>query len=282
MSANKIDGASEPEQASGKFYGRVIGRRRSTGLSLTELKHNVGRRLPKHSHEFAYFCLLLNGAYYEYYGRKSFIYKPMTIMFHPPDITHQDEVGSQGGHFFSIELDSPWMERMGEYHGIPRSITDIGHTDAAWLGMRLYREFREHDSYSELAIEGLVMAMMAELCRSQTKSERRRPAWLRRAIDLMTTDFQRKLTLTQIAAEVGVHPFHLSKVFRQFHHQTVGDYVNRLRVQFACAYLPEVDRPLSEISLEAGFADQSHFTRVFKQVTGLTPGAYRLTLSHDR
>jgi AraC family transcriptional regulator len=82
-----------------------------------------------------------------------------------------------------------------------------------------------------------------------------------------------------IANVVGVHPFHLSRVFRTVHRQTIGEYVQRLRVSYACKQLavPEID--LAEVALAAGFADQSHFTRVFKNVTGITPGVYRHMLA---
>jgi AraC family transcriptional regulator len=84
-----------------------------------------------------------------------------------------------------------------------------------------------------------------------------------------------------VASRVGVHPFHLSRVFRQHYHQTVGEYVHRLRVHFACGELKSDEARLAEVALAAGFADQSHFTRVFKQVTGMTPGAFRDVLKRD-
>ena len=72
-----------------------------------------------------------------------------------------------------------------------------------------------------------------------------------------------------------MHPVYLSKVFRQFHHQTIGDYLHKLRVQFACQMLANDEFQLATIADAAGFADQSHFTRVFKEFTGLTPGTFR-------
>jgi AraC family transcriptional regulator len=82
-----------------------------------------------------------------------------------------------------------------------------------------------------------------------------------------------------VAARVGVHPFHLSKVFRRFRRQTMGDYVQRLRVQYACRLLTSGETSLAEVALAAGFADQSHFTRVCRRLTGTTPGALRDTLA---
>jgi AraC family transcriptional regulator len=51
--------------------------------------------------------------------------------------------------------------------------------------------------------------------------------------------------------------------------------VRRLRVDWALRELSTSARSLSEIALDAGFADQSHFTRVFKRQVGVSPGAFR-------
>jgi AraC-like DNA-binding protein len=55
----------------------------------------------------------------------------------------------------------------------------------------------------------------------------------------------------------------------------VGEYVRRLRLDWATAQLAATDTPLAVLAAEAGFADQSHFTRAFKGYAGLTPGKYR-------
>jgi len=55
----------------------------------------------------------------------------------------------------------------------------------------------------------------------------------------------------------------------------IGEYVHRMRVRAACEQMLAPQRSLAEISLATGFADQSHFTRVFRRVTGMSPGAFR-------
>jgi len=51
--------------------------------------------------------------------------------------------------------------------------------------------------------------------------------------------------------------------------------VRKLRVDAACRQLTTSDKPLSEIALSAGFADQSHFTKTFRRLTRTTPGEFR-------
>ena len=112
--------------------------------------------------------------------------------------------------------------------------------------------------------------------------ERRAPAWLGTAVELLRAEFRESLTAADVAARVGVHPFHLSKVFRRFRRQTIGDYVQRLRVRYAAGLLSAGEMSLAEVALSSGFSDQSHFTRVCRRVTGTTPGALRGALSPGR
>ncbi|HEY7818875.1 MAG TPA: helix-turn-helix transcriptional regulator [Vicinamibacteria bacterium] len=55
----------------------------------------------------------------------------------------------------------------------------------------------------------------------------------------------------------------------------MGQYARRLRVERACREILKGEQTLADIALEAGFADQAHFTRVFKRFLGVPPGAFR-------
>lgn len=83
------------------------------------------------------------------------------------------------------------------------------------------------------------------------------------------------IRVTDLAEAAGVHPVHAARVFRRHLGCTVGEYVRRLRVERARSQLLDTDRTLSSIAIGTGFADQAHFTRRFKEVVGVPPGAYR-------
>lgn len=259
----------------GHFYGEITRKREASGLILSELKHETARKLPSHSHELAYFCLLLNGNYWEQFGRKRITYKPLTVMFHPPGMTHVDEIGPAGGRFFNVEVKTELMDRLRECLGKVDLDSSLHAGDLAWLAMRLYREHKEADACSVLTIEGLVLEMLALVGRLKDSKLRDQPRWLSNAVDLLHAEFRSNLKVQDIANQIGVHPFHLSRVFRTVHRQTIGEYVHKLRVGYACKMLALPDCDLATVALSAGFADQSHFTKVFKNLTGMTPGAFR-------
>ncbi len=87
--------------------------------------------------------------------------------------------------------------------------------------------------------------------------------------------FQESISLAAVAELADVHPVSLARAFRRTYHCTVGDYVRRLRIELACQKLTGSDASLVEIALSAGFSEQSHFSRTFKRLTGLTPSEYR-------
>ena len=281
MGRIKTEEQTESYLRPGQFYGHILKKHNCCGLTLSELKHESARKLPEHSHELAFFCLVLDGDYREQYGAKKVEYQPFTVLFHPPGLTHHDEIGHSGARFFNVELQSQWIARLGEYSTVPATSVDLHGGEMVWLATRLYREYREMNACAPLAIEGLALEMLATVARTKEPSEKRAPSWLARAVDLLHADFHQNLTVNQVAAEIGVHPFHLSKVFRQFHHQSIGEYTHKLRVHFACQQLLQPEIELADVALQAGFADQSHFTRIFKQITGLTPGAFRAAMMSD-
>ncbi len=104
------------------------------------------------------------------------------------------------------------------------------------------------------------------------------PAWLGRVIELIHLNFDQPLSVQGLAREIGIHPIHLSRVFRRIHRISIRDHLRRVRIRFACTRIRQPGIQLADLALSAGFADQSQFTRAFKDVMGVTPGRYRTWL----
>ncbi len=117
--------------------------------------------------------------------------------------------------------------------------------------------------------------MLAEVSRYQIK-ESKPPRWIKQARDIIHEQFSTPLSLDGIAREVGVHPVHLARAFRNFYRCSVGEYLRSVRIEDACRKMTDTSTPLIEIALTAGFYDQSHFNRIFKRFKGMTPAKYRI------
>jgi transcriptional regulator GlxA family with amidase domain len=143
--------------------------------------------------------------------------------------------------------------------------------------LRLAAELRASDSAAPLAAEGIAFELLAATTR-ETRVERRRgppPAWLRAAEELLRARLGEHVGLGELAETVGVQPTSLARMFRAHYGLSVGEYGRRLRLAWAAAELARGELPLAAIAARAGFSDQSHLTRVFRQHVGTTPARYR-------
>jgi AraC-like DNA-binding protein len=101
------------------------------------------------------------------------------------------------------------------------------------------------------------------------------PWQVRRACELLEADLGGKISLQQIAAEFGLSVSHFSRAFRVSAGLPPHQWLLRQRVNEAKRLMAARDTSLAEIAVSAGFANQSHLTRVFSSVVGISPGAWR-------
>lgn len=84
-----------------------------------------------------------------------------------------------------------------------------------------------------------------------------------------------RITDRELATVAGLSDSHFSRAFKESVGMAPHRYVSWRRIEVAARMIADTQRPLSEISLAVGFSDQSHFTRMFRRLTGETPGAFR-------
>jgi AraC family transcriptional regulator len=265
----------------GSFYGAVQRRQELRGAILTDLQHSRARKMPTHAHELPFFALILAGDYTERYGGQQNYFGPFTISFRPAGIPRQDEVGPRGVRFFEIEILPQWQKRLqDDSRKLNAAIDDCSGGKLLWLALRVFRETRcavpEHD----LNIETLIAELLAAVA-LPADGVKDVPTWLGRVLQKINEEYCQRLTLDELSAEAGVHPVHLSRVFRTHRGEGIGEYVHRLRIRSACERLLLPELSLAEISCDMGFADQSHFTRTFSKLTGMSPARFRQML-HPR
>lgn len=258
-------------------YGTVLRHGLIAGLTLTESAYSSRLQLPEHFHKSAYFCFVLQGGFTEADKRDSHPCKPATLIYRPSFQRHSDQFGV-ATRCFNILPSAELARRAPQLTSNAGTATYFRDAFLAQLTNRLYKEFQQTDELSALVIEGLFIEILGEAARSTLKNRRLSPpAWLKKARELLHDQFQESLTLATIAETVGVHQTQLCREFRRHYRQTAGEYVRQLRVDFASRKLSSSNTPISEIALDAGFADQCHFAKTFKKHIGMSPAEYRRT-----
>jgi len=96
-----------------------------------------------------------------------------------------------------------------------------------------------------------------------------------KAIHFMRSNLSEKITLEDVAAEVFLSPAYFSKIFKEQTELNFTQYLNNMRIEKSKSLLKNSRIPLIDIAGMVGYEDQSYFSKVFKKITGNSPGKYR-------
>jgi YesN/AraC family two-component response regulator len=96
-----------------------------------------------------------------------------------------------------------------------------------------------------------------------------------RAVDYVKRNYMKKITLEEVASHVYLSPSYFSKIFKEEMNTNFNTYLNNIRIEMSKKLLLDDSIVLVDISNLVGYEDQSYFSKVFKKVTGVSPGKYR-------
>ena len=101
------------------------------------------------------------------------------------------------------------------------------------------------------------------------------PACANRLVDYIDARLHTHIGLDELATVAGLSPSHCARKFQRTLGLSLGRFVNRRRLMKALDVLRDSSTPLSRVALELGFSSQSHLTRLFSELFGITPARYR-------
>jgi AraC family transcriptional regulator len=269
-------GASVAAEFQPITYGNRLVSAQIAGFQLIETQHAPGTTLHKHSHADASVNFVIAGSLRETVGdiawRREYRCGAGSLLFKQADEYHANVYGSRGARCLIIQPSSAKLQALVDagfsndspFPSDPRPSQIVG---------RIYLELRRGDDLSALAIEAGILSLFSLLSRP-TRS-RKKPFWLTRAKEYLAEHSRQSIVLRDVAAALDVEPTELSRAFHRAHGVTPSDFVRRERTRWAAAQLSDGTLRLSDIGLRAGFVDQSHFTRTFRDHYGVTPSRYR-------
>jgi AraC family transcriptional regulator len=262
----------------GHFVGAPAYVQAYEGVSIAENTYAPGTVVQPHAHDAALLTFVLSGDSTEESRGRSRALVAQTLLFTPAFEMH-GHLFRNSSRWLNMQFSDAWFTRVAAGNApLPRLPQLVqSHSALAWA-TRVRAELRQHDAVSQFAIEGALLLLITDLSRLNMKGEQTRPRWLIAVEDAIEAAVAAPPSLDQLAAIAGVHASHLLRTFRRYHGVTIANYVRKRRIERARTEVAAGKRPLSMIALEAGFADQSHFTKVFRQAFGETPGQYARSL----
>jgi AraC family transcriptional regulator len=223
-----------------------------------------------HSHERSLISFVLKGKNLENRSGKQISRTPGDINFYHAGEPHQNIYVQFPSKHVSIELESGFYSR----HALTEAKIEqaINRTpDALFLFARILKELAINDQVSQSSIETMIL----DLVHTSFKMEKASGSWATKIREILHDKWNEHPGLAELAKETSTHPVTISKHFRQYFSCTLGEYIRKLKVEKAMTLMKSSKTPLTDIAYACGFADQSHFSRVFKQQTGFLPKEYQ-------
>lgn len=193
--------------------------------------------------------------------------------------------------FVHFHVPRAYLTRMAREHGLQGfselSFRDgVGFHDAVILSLAqmLLPAFERTREANQLFIDHCILALCAHLLGSlgnlpvATKpAPGLTPRRLKRAKEMLDAHIDGTLQVADIAKAVDLTPSYFAKQFAKSTGLAPHQWLLRRRVDRAKALMSTSNSSLADVALACGFADQSHLTRVFRQIVGITPSAWRRT-----
>lgn len=139
---------------------------------------------------------------------------------------------------------------------------------------RCIRDFLNNTPYHRESASAALKTVLLEMLKSHNVDHKQRLA--RQITDYIHSHFSEpELTNSKIAEQFGYHPYYLSQLLKRSTGKTLHNYLIYYRIRIAKNYLITTDWDVETISWRSGFNSVSHFIKLFREHTGVTPLHYR-------
>jgi AraC-like DNA-binding protein len=244
---------------------------RAGGFHYRVTDYDSGLTLAAHRHENAKVSMALRGVYQESHGRHTFECTRGRLLLKPAGACHVDSYGAT----VTVLTIDVTPEVTASVHPVSRLFgrPAIMRMRAPLMN-RVVAELNTGDGLAPLALEGLGLELLTLLARTEREPQPG-PDAFSRACEYIDAHLGEPLRLDSIAAAAGIPSSHVTRLFRTHSSAPLRTWIRERRIAVARERLKDSSTSIVDLAADLGFYDQSHFTNVFRAVTGMTPGAWR-------
>ena len=274
---------AEPAGVASMVAG-VAGRRLALvevgGYRVIDAAYANGQSIARHTHPRPALSFVSRGRFREDTRWGSAVCEAGMMHVRPSEEPHENRFEGVGTHLLIVDVPLEPVLEDRRIRRLVRGPALVEDGAVRSLAGQLQWELHHRDQASDLAVEGLVLALLARLVRV-TSSERTTghargsAASLERAREFIDVHFARVLPLAEIALVAGLHPSSLARAFKRRYELTPWQYQRRRQIEWVKAELGRGERAIGALAHEAGFADHSHLTRAFRALEGIPPSEVR-------
>ena len=247
-----------------------------------------------HWHPEPEFLYVQEGEYEIYSENGNFILKTGEVTLIPTGKVHAIRALTSTGLYWSISF-SIELIQLSDNHFFQQTFVEPLKSGT----LQIPQKFTPDTGLTQVAMNALLQIMngskyqqflglltfffeIIPLCKHnhQKRDMRRSHDATAACIRYMEANYSSRITLDELAEHVHLHPNYLCAVFKRNSGQSIFQYLNTLRIHKARMILNK-GMSISQVAEHVGFADMDHFSRTFKQITGISPSAYKKAYSEN-
>lgn len=245
------------------------------GFGLTYTNHGPNQEVGPHSHGVAALTIALRGSFREVVENRALECRIGSVLFKAADVVHANRYSRRGARSLIIEVPVPALDRLSATMPLRNVVAEVTEGIPWARAMRLHRAVQRASDAASLDAEELVCEILGSGLDEASRARSRAPRWVDDIRDRLESDLADVPSLVTLAEDAGVHPVYLARAFRRRFGCSVGEWVQRRRIDRAVVALVRTEEPIARVGIELGFYDQPHFTRWFRRLSGYTPAAFR-------
>jgi len=192
------------------------------------------------------------------YGAEDVPFKRIVLYFRPSEVQSPELLNAinAGGGVYTADARSRYS-----IHQLMELILQDEGSDSSFK-----------DEYIHSLLNLLLVTIVRQLPKPVQQVKR---ALIGQVIDYIHNNYYEDITLEALSKQFYVSPYYLCREFKSCTNRTIIQYINVTRIMNAQRKIMETDKSITEIGSLTGFSNLTHFNRVFKQYSGLTPSQYR-------
>ncbi|MDB4999290.1 MAG: hypothetical protein JWR76_367 [Mucilaginibacter sp.] len=242
-------------------------------LTVTRFTEMASLFCGPHAHVNPHITYLVAGGTQEIRGMAAHERKAGDLVFFHSDEIHQNSRTPIGSVNINLEFDYQFLSGLRTSEHDLESLCGAHGPLIKLTMLHFYNELKIDDPETALAVESLTMLFgSGDL---EKLSLTKFPPWVHKVKEALHDNWANSISLDELAQFASVHPVTISRYFPRFFGTNMGEYRRVLKIERALPLLKSNRYSFAEISYLCGFADQSHFIRTMKRLTGFLPVAYQ-------
>ena len=227
--------------------------------------------VPNHSHEKPYLCLCLDGTYTETNYKTSTLIDPGACIFRSANYEHANQFYEYDVKLLNVEINNPTEFMEENDFKLPESeILRKGTLDLYRL-LYSYKLGVSDDLLNILCYESTIKHFDMLPVRGKLD-------WVRKVKERILDDPFTSISLSRFSREFNLHPNYIVRKFKAITGYRLSEYLNKTRVELSLKKMIQSDDSLTNIAVDSGFCDQSHFNRNFRKHFSDSPKKIRKLL----